>query len=55
MLDGKIDLLVFDHEGAYFRTREQDFAAWSPAENTDRAAVYVERVRLVQVGDSLTP
>jgi len=42
-------------EGAYIPTREQDFAAWSPAENTDRAAEYVERMRLAQVGDSLTP
>lgn len=41
-------------EGAYLPTREQDFAAWSPAENTDGASGFVERMRLARVGDSLS-
>jgi cupin fold WbuC family metalloprotein len=40
-------------EGAYLPTREQDFAAWAPAENTDLAAAFVERMRVARVGDLL--
>jgi cupin fold WbuC family metalloprotein len=42
-------------EGAYLPTREQDFAAWSPAENTDLAPGFVERMRVARVGDLLAP
>jgi len=42
-------------EGEYLPTREQDFAAWSPAENTDRASGFVERMRVARVGDLLSP
>ncbi|HKJ53200.1 MAG TPA: WbuC family cupin fold metalloprotein [Gammaproteobacteria bacterium] len=40
-------------EGAYIPTRPEDFADWSPAENTDPAPVFLERLRLARVGDSL--
>ncbi|HUV23081.1 MAG TPA: WbuC family cupin fold metalloprotein [Gammaproteobacteria bacterium] len=42
-------------EGAYLPTREQDFAAWSPAENTGLASGFVERMRVARVGDLLAP
>jgi len=40
-------------EGEYLPTQEQDFAAWSPAENTDRVMEYLERMRAAQAGDLL--
>ena len=42
-------------EGAYLPTRQQDFAAWSPAENTEPATAFLERMRSARVGDLLTP
>jgi len=40
-------------EGEYLPTREQDFAAWSPAENTDTAAEFLQRMRTARAGDLL--
>jgi cupin fold WbuC family metalloprotein len=40
-------------EGAYLPTRQQDFAAWSPAENTEPATAFLERMRSARVGDLL--
>ena len=40
-------------EGAYIPTQQEDFAAWSPAENTDAASEFRERMRAARVGDSL--
>jgi cupin fold WbuC family metalloprotein len=42
-------------EGAYLPTRQQDFAPWSPAENTEPAVAFLERMRSARVGDLLTP
>ncbi|MGD8349467.1 MAG: WbuC family cupin fold metalloprotein [Gammaproteobacteria bacterium] len=42
-------------EGAYIPTGPEDFADWSPAENTGPARTFLERMRLAQVGDSLAP
>jgi len=40
-------------EGAYIPTRPEDFADWSPAENTTQAAEFLERMRSARVGDLL--
>ena len=40
-------------EGAYLPTQQQDFAPWSPAENTDQGPAFLERMRSARVGDLL--
>jgi cupin fold WbuC family metalloprotein len=41
-------------EGEYLPTRPEDFAAWSPAEKSDQAAVFLERMRTLRAGDTLS-
>jgi len=40
-------------EGAYLPTRQQDFAPWSAAENTEPAPAFLARMRSARVGDLL--
>ena len=42
-------------EGEYLPTREQDFASWSPEESSERAAGFVEQMRVALAGDRLAP
>jgi cupin fold WbuC family metalloprotein len=42
-------------EGEYLPTREQDFAAWSPAESSERAVAFLQQMRVAQAGDLLAP
>jgi cupin fold WbuC family metalloprotein len=41
-------------EGEYLPTEEQDFASWSPAENTAQAPAFLAQMRVAQTGDSVT-
>ena len=42
-------------EGEYLPTREQDFASWSPDESSERAAGFLEQMRVALAGDRLAP
>ena len=42
-------------EGEYLPTREQDFAPWSPAESSERAAGFLQQMRVAQAGDLHAP
>ncbi|WP_163935325.1 WbuC family cupin fold metalloprotein [Paraferrimonas sp. SM1919] len=53
VVEGVNTLAIEVKHGPYIPTSEEDFAVWSPAENTPEAPVFREKLRTLKIGESL--